>query len=78
MEAKLIKIGNSKGLRLPSKLIKKYHLRDHLTIIEKDGGILIKSDIPDNKLSWEDTFREMAKEKEDWSDFDVTVNDGID
>jgi hypothetical protein len=39
---------------------------------------LIKSDIPDNKLSWEDTFREMAKEKEDWSDFDVTVNDGID
>ena len=78
MEAKLIKIGNSKGLRLPSKLIKKYHLHDHLTIIEKDGGILIKSDIPDNKLSWEDTFREMAKEKEDWSDFEVTANDGVD
>ncbi len=56
MEAKLIKIGNSKGLRLPSKLIKKYHLHDNLTIIEKDGGILIKSDIPDNKLSFQNNY----------------------
>ena len=77
MEAKLIKIGNSKGIRLPNKLIKKYHLNDNLILIEKDEGILIKSDTQDNKLSWEETFKEMAKEKEDWSDFDVTSCDGI-
>ena len=77
MEAKLIKIGNSKGIRLPSRLIKKYHLHEHLTLLEKNEGILIKSDIPDNKLSWEETFKEMAKEREDWSDFDITVDDGI-
>lgn len=29
------------------------------------------------KLSWEDTYKEMAKEKEDWSDFDITISDGI-
>ena len=30
------------------------------------------------KLSWEDTFREMAASDENWSDWDVTVNDGLD
>ena len=30
------------------------------------------------KLSWEDTYKEMAASDEDWSDWDVTVNDGLD
>jgi len=30
------------------------------------------------KLSWEDTYREMAASDEDWSDWDLTVNDGLD
>jgi hypothetical protein len=28
-------------------------------------------------LSWQDTFKEMAREREDWSDLDVTVADGL-
>ena len=32
----------------------------------------------DQKLSWEDTYREMAASDEDWSDWVVTVNDGLD
>ena len=31
----------------------------------------------DQKLSWEDTYQEMAASDEDWSDWDVTVNDGL-
>ena len=30
------------------------------------------------KLSWADTYQEMAASDEDWSDWDVTVNDGLD
>jgi hypothetical protein len=30
------------------------------------------------ELSWEDTYLEMAASYEDWSDWDVTVNDGLD
>ena len=78
MESKLINIGNSKGIRLPKKLIQKYHLDEKLTLEEKKEGILIKADIPDNKLSWDETYKEMAKEKEDWSDFDLITADGID
>ncbi|MXX77567.1 MAG: AbrB/MazE/SpoVT family DNA-binding domain-containing protein, partial [Gemmatimonadales bacterium] len=28
--------------------------------------------------SWEDTYRAMAAEAEDWSDFDATLADGLD
>ena len=44
---------------------------------KKNEGILIKADIPDNKLSWDETYKEMANEKEDWSDFDILAADGI-
>ena len=30
-----------------------------------------------NKLSWEDTYRAMAAEREDWSDRDATLADGL-
>ena len=46
-------------------------------VTEKKEGILIKSDAIDNKLTWEDTFKQMAKDKEDWSDFKVLASDGI-
>ncbi len=78
MQAKLIDIGNSKGLRIPKKLINKYHLQIMLNLEEKADGILIKADVPENKLSWEDTYRDMGKTKEDWSDWDTIVADGID
>ena len=78
MEAKLIDIGNSKGIRLPKKLIVRYHLRERLILEEREEGILIKADTPEDKLSWEDTYKEMARENENWPDFDEAVADGID
>jgi len=27
---------------------------------------------------WEDTFKDMAREREDWSDLDAALNDGLD
>jgi hypothetical protein len=30
------------------------------------------------QLSWKDTFKAMAREREDWSDFEGTVADGLD
>ena len=31
----------------------------------------------DKRLTWEETYRETAHEKEDWSDLEATVADGI-
>ncbi len=77
MNVKLIQIGNSKGLRLPKKLVNKYKLDVGIVLEEREEGILIKPIKQDQKLSWEDTYRSMAKEKEDWDDLEIITGDGI-
>jgi len=75
-DIKLITIGNSKGLRLPKALLQKYGWSDSLVLEETDEGIYLYSK-EKNKLSWQETYRAMAAEGEDWSDLDVTVADGL-
>jgi len=77
MNIKLIQVGNSKGLRLPKKLVKKYKLDVGIVLEEREEGILIKPIKKDKKLSWEDTYKSIAKERENWDDLDITVGDGI-
>ncbi len=43
---------------------------------EAEDGVLPYSK-EKNSLSWKETYRAMAAETEDWSDFDVTVADGL-
>ncbi|MDA3790580.1 MAG: AbrB/MazE/SpoVT family DNA-binding domain-containing protein [Desulfobacula sp.] len=75
-DIKLIPIGNSKGIRIPKELIQKYGLNNSLLLEETDTGLLLRKK-NDNKLSWEDTYRAMANEQEDWDDFDTTLLDGL-
>ncbi|SMP43668.1 AbrB/MazE/SpoVT family DNA-binding domain-containing protein [Desulfonatronum lacustre] len=73
---KLVPIGNSKGVRIPSKLIKKYGFLSTLVLEETEKGLLLRGE-RDGKLSWEDTFQTMAEEKESWDDFEATLLDGL-
>ena len=75
-DIKLIPIGNSKGVRLPKALLEKYGLNDSLLLEETDRGLLLRKKA-DNKLSWENTYKAMAGEKESWDDFDETLLDGL-
>jgi antitoxin MazE len=43
METKLVKIGNSFGIRLPKSLIQQYDLSEDIEIDPIESGILIKS-----------------------------------
>ena len=76
-EVKLVAIGNSKGIRLPKELLDKYGWSDRLVLEELEEGIVLRGD-ETPRLSWEETYRAMAAESEDWSDFDVAVGDGVD
>ena len=76
INTKLIAIGNSQGVRLPQKLINKYHLDGTLLLEELADGLLIRPADAD-KLSWNETYKEMATSREDWSDFDVSITDGL-
>jgi len=73
---KLINIGNSKGIRLPKAILQKYGFSDYLLLDETDRGLLLRKKEGD-KLSWEHTYKQMAKEEENWDDFDVTLLDGL-
>ncbi|PXF55503.1 MAG: AbrB/MazE/SpoVT family DNA-binding domain-containing protein [Deltaproteobacteria bacterium] len=75
-DIKLIPIGNSKGVRIPKVLLQKYGLNNSLLLEETDRGLLLRKK-DENKLSWEDTYKAMADEKEDWGDFDTTLLDGL-
>jgi len=75
-DIKLVPIGNSKGVRLPKALLEKYGLNNSLLLEETDRGLLIRKKA-DNKLSWENTYKAMAGEKESWDDFDETLLDGL-
>jgi antitoxin MazE len=77
LEAKVVPIGNSRGIRLPKDVLAKYAIGDAVLLEEREEGLLLRSK-DDDRLSWEDTFKEMAREREDWSDLDKTVGDGLD
>ena len=76
-EVKLIPIGNSKGIRLPKKLLDKYGWSDRLTLEEVEECVVLRGKETHN-LSWEETSRAMAAESEDWNDFDIAIADGVD
>ncbi len=76
-DVKLIDIGNSKGIRLPKVLLQKYGWGDSLVLEETEQGIFLYSN-EKNKLSWKETYRAMAADREDWTDLDTTVADGLD
>jgi len=77
IELKVVPIGNSRGVRLPKAVLEKYAIRGELVLEERTEGLLLRSK-PDKRLTWEETFKEMAKEREDWSDLDATMADGLD
>ena len=76
-DIKLIPIGNSKGVRIPKALLQKYGFKNSLLLEETEQGLLLRKK-DDKKLSWEDTYKAMADEKENWDDFDTTLLDGLD
>ncbi len=76
-EVKLISVGNSKGIRLAKELLDKYGWNDRLTLEEREEGVVLRGG-ETQRLSWEETYRAMAAEPEDWSDFDSAIADGLD
>ncbi len=79
IEIKVARIGNSKGVRLPAKTLERYDIGDTVIMEERLEGILLRPHGPPiQKLSLQETARQMASEQEDWSEWDVTDSDGLD
>ena len=76
LDLKLTRIGNSKGVRLPAEVIRRFGFSESLAAEVREEGLLLK---PKKriKLSWEETAREMAASDENWTEWDAAVADGI-
>lgn len=64
MKSKVIKIGNSKGIRLPKTMIDEAGLDEEVILEASQGGIVIR---PSKKIrgGWEAAFRDMALQNDD-------------
>jgi antitoxin component of MazEF toxin-antitoxin module len=77
MKLKVARIGNSRGVRLPAASLRRYRIGETVVMEERAEGILLRPTGPAvEKLSWEDTAREMAASREDWSAWNTAATDG--
>ncbi len=64
MEVSVIKIGNSKGIRLSKTLLDKYNIQDTVEVILEKGQIVIKP-LSKPRKGWEKAFKKMAENGDD-------------
>lgn len=76
-DIKLVAVGNSRGVRLPRDLLRKYGISETLVLEELPEGILLRGTVSP-KMSLDQTFAEMAAAQENWSDCEGAVADGLD
>ena len=64
MEVSVIKIGNSKGIRLSKTMLDKYNIQDTVELILEKGQIVIKP-LSRPRKGWEKAFKKMAENGDD-------------
>jgi putative addiction module antidote len=84
METKIIRVGNSRGVRLPRELLELYGFveGDVVTFEERREGILLRrAAASEEHISYGEAYREMAQEaaeRQEWGEWDETAGDGLD
>ncbi|HEX4639584.1 MAG TPA: hypothetical protein VH170_08865 [Chthoniobacterales bacterium] len=59
-------------------MLKKYHIKDAVIAEERPNEIALRPRRrSQQKLSWTDTAKAMAAAREDWSEWDATLADGV-
>jgi len=64
MKTKLIRIGNSQGVRIPKPLIEESGLTEEIEMILKDNEIILRS-AETTRKNWDEAFEKMAKRDDD-------------
>lgn len=65
MKAKVVSIGNSKGIRLPKAILMQCHISDEVEMQVKGKSLIIKSIDLKARHGWEQSFKEMANKGDD-------------
>jgi len=74
METAIIKIGNSKGLRLSKTILEKYNIKDKVEMILEEGQIILRP-IDRPRKNWEKAFEKMRENNDDLLLFNDVLED---
>lgn len=74
MEVSIIKIGNSKGLRLTKSILERYNITDKIELILEKGQIILRP-ISEPRKGWDKAFRKMHEKGDDQLLFDDVFDD---
>ena len=64
MELKVIKIGNSRGVRLSKDVLKRYNIQDKVELVFEEEYIVLKPKTKPRE-GWEDAFEKMHHNEDD-------------
>ena len=64
METSIIKIGNSKGLRLSKTILEKYNIKEKVELILEKGQIILRP-IEEPRKNWDIEFKKMRLNDDD-------------
>jgi antitoxin MazE len=64
MKISVVRIGNSKGIRLNKMLLDKYQIHDEVDLIMEEEFILIKP-VSKSRKGWDDAFSKMKAKGDD-------------
>jgi antitoxin MazE len=65
MKVKIVKIGNSKGIRIPKVLLRQTGIDDEVNLEVKDDQIILRPSKVSVRKGWDNSFRKMADEGDD-------------
>ena len=74
MEISVVKIGNSKGIRLSKLLLEKYNIKDKVELILEKGYLILKP-VSKPRKGWDAAFKEMHENGDDELLFDDVFED---
>ena len=64
MKTKIIRIGNSQGVRIPKPLIEESGITEEIEMILRDNEIVLRS-AETTRKNWESSFEKMAERDDD-------------
>lgn len=64
MKTKIIRIGNSQGVRIPKLLIEESGITEEIEMILRDNEIVLRS-VETTRKDWEASFEKMAEQGDD-------------
>lgn len=70
----VVRIGNSRGIRIPKAILEQCNIRDQIELEVEAGRIILKSVREAPRRGWEEAFRVMSANNDD----NLLISDDVD